>query len=64
MYHNFSRVNILYKLGSRGREGSGRERGKEWKKWDQFRYWRRLGRSTEGQEFERRCVAVGGGEWK
>jgi hypothetical protein len=29
---------------------------------DQFRYRRRWGRSTEGQEFERRYVAVGEGE--
>jgi hypothetical protein len=28
----------------------------------QFRYRRRWGRSTEGQEFESRCVAVGEGE--
>ena len=30
----------------------------------QFRYGRRWGRSTEGQEFERRRVAVGEGDWR
>jgi hypothetical protein len=48
-------------IGSRGREGSGRERGGG-EKGSQFRSGRKWGRSTEGQEFENRCIAVGEGE--
>ena len=40
-------------------ERGGREEGKG--EGGQFRYGRRWGRSTEGQEFERRYVAVGNG---
>ena len=47
--------------GSRGKDGSKRERRWEEKR-GQFRYRRRSGRSSEGQEFERRCVAVREGE--
>jgi hypothetical protein len=45
-------------LGSRRREGSGRERGEGRDKGRLSRYGRSLERNTEGQEFERICVAV------
>lgn len=50
-------------MGHRGKEGSGRERGVEGKKEGWFRKWRRCGKSTEGQKFERRYVAVRGADW-
>jgi hypothetical protein len=45
-----------YSVGGRKR----REEGE--RKWGQFRYGRRWGRSTEGQGFETRCVVLGEGE--
>ena len=47
---------------SRGRKGSGRERGKGRKRGGKIRCEKSLGRSTEGQEIEPCCVAVGDGE--
>jgi hypothetical protein len=49
-------------LGGRGREGSWRERGGGGKKDVRVRCGRRWGRTTEGEEFEWRCVAEGDGE--
>ena len=42
------------------RDMGGRKEGKE--KGGGLKYRRRWGKSTEGQEFERSCVAVGDGE--
>ena len=42
--------------GEGGRKRRGREKG------NRIRCGRRWGRSTEGQEIEQRCVAVGDGE--
>jgi hypothetical protein len=50
-------------LGSRGRDGSRRERGEERKgKRGQDQMREETGGSTEGQKFEWRYVAVGNGE--
>jgi len=50
-------------LASTVKEGSGRERGGGGEREvRQFRYRRSWGRSTEGQEFERRIAALGEGE--
>ena len=43
-------------------EGPGRERGRGEKSRSRIRYWKGQERSTEGQEIEWRCVAVGDGE--
>jgi hypothetical protein len=59
---------ILCKSGNkiitegRGREGPGRERGGGGNKGGKIRFGKRQERSTEGQEIEQRCVAVGDGE--
>jgi hypothetical protein len=49
-------------MGGRGREGSKRiEEGED--KRGQGQVWKKIGeRSTEGQEVEQRCVAIGDGE--
>jgi hypothetical protein len=46
-------ASLLLRREGRGREGCGRKRGRE------GRGGRRQGRSTEGQEFEQKYIAVG-----
>ena len=57
----FRRGNNIIK-GSRERERLGRKKGGEEKKRARFRYGKRWRRSTEDQEIEQRCVAMGDGE--
>jgi hypothetical protein len=54
MLQSYSERGRKYSLGSRGRGESGWEG-----KWGKFRYGKRGGSSTDGQEFERRYIAVG-----
>ena len=49
-------------FGKQRERGMWEEERKGRKKGGQFRHGKRWGRSTEGQEFERRYVAVGEGE--
>jgi hypothetical protein len=49
-------------MEDRGSQGSGMEMGGGKKEGDRIKCGRRQGRSTEGQEFEQRYIAVGDGE--
>jgi hypothetical protein len=66
--HQSVDATVLLSRGKRMISGKERERGiwegerGEGERGIQFRYERRWARSTEDQEFESRCVAVGEGE--